>query len=96
MKDVVAMHGGTDEAIQFLLPSIEGVLIKGDVDESYLKELPLEKLPRTILSSDKRKEGAVIALGSVALHLNDETNVEKIDSTLEMLIAALKTLSEDV
>jgi HEAT repeat protein len=71
-------------------------LIKGDVDESYLKELPLEKLPRTILSSDKRKEGAVIALGSVALHLNDETNVEKIDSTLEMLIAALKTPSEDV
>ena len=96
LVDIVAMHGSSDEAIQYLLPSIEGVLNKGVVEESQLKELPLEKLPRTVAASDSRKEGAVVALGSVALHLSSDTNLDKIDSTVDMLIATLKTPSEDV
>lgn len=96
LRDVVANKGGSDEAIAFLLPQLETVLKSGETDDSSLKALPTEKVARDVSASDRRKEGAVVALGSVALHLKGPANESKIDSTVDMLLAALKTPSEDV
>ena len=96
LRDVVANKGGSDEAITFLLPQLETVLKSGSVDEASLGSLPLDKMYRDVSSSDRRKEGAVVALGSVALHLKGPENESKIDSTVDMLLLALKTPSEDV
>ena len=95
-KDVIAKFGGNDAAIEYLLPLIEGVLAKGTIDDSTLGELPTKKLPRSVEASDRRKEGAVVALGSVALHLKGDAYIDKIDSTIDMLLEALKTPSEGV
>lgn len=96
LRDVVASKGGTEEGIEFLLPHLEAVLKTGVADESTLGSLSTDKVPRDISSSDRRKEGAVVALGSVALHLKGPENDDKVDSTVDMLVATLKTPSEEV
>jgi len=96
LRDVIAVNGGTDESISFLLPHLEVVLKTGVSDEKSLGSLPVEKVPRSVAASDRRKEGAVVALGSVALHLKGPENEERIDNTIDMLLNALKTPSEDV
>jgi HEAT repeat protein len=94
LRDLVAVHGGS--AIAFLLPVLEGVLGSGNVSQEGLGSLPVEKIIRSNVASDRRKEGAVVALGSVALHLKGKESEEKIDSTIDMLIAALSTPNESV
>jgi hypothetical protein len=96
LRDVVASNGDSEEAIAFLLPLFETVLSSGVADESCLGPLSTEKVLRNSVASDRRKEGVVVALGSVALHLKGTENESKIDSTIDMLISALKTPSEDV
>ena len=96
LRDVVASYGESDEAIAFLLPHLETVLMSGVASEDSLGSLPTEKVPRDVSASDRRKEGAVVALGSVALHLKGVENEAKIGSTIDMLLSALKTPSEDV
>jgi len=95
-RDILASYGGSEGAVEFLLPQLESVLKSGVIDESALGSLPKEKVPRDVPASDRRKEGAVVALGSVALHLKGKDNEGKIDSTIDMLISTLKTPSEDV
>ena len=68
----------------------------GKSDESCLGSLSKEKILRNTLASDRRKEGAVVCLGSTAIHLKGEGNLDKIDITIDMLIATLKTPSEYV
>ena len=84
LRDVVASNGSSDEAIAFLLPHLEDVLKKGLIsDEKALGALSTEKIPRDVDACDRRKEGAVVALGSVALHLKGPENADKIDSTVD-------------
>eukprot|EP00562_Extubocellulus_spinifer_P003852 CAMPEP_0178537748 /NCGR_PEP_ID=MMETSP0696-20121128/36753_1 /TAXON_ID=265572 /ORGANISM="Extubocellulus spinifer, Strain CCMP396" /LENGTH=3016 /DNA_ID=CAMNT_0020169993 /DNA_START=19 /DNA_END=9069 /DNA_ORIENTATION=- len=95
-REIVAAYGASDEAIEFLLPHFESILSTGQPDVSYLGSLSKEKAPKDVSASDRRKEGVVVALGSVALHLSGEENEKKIDETIDMLLDALKTPSEDV
>ena len=96
-RDIVATYGSSDEAIGFLLPQLESVLKTGQV-EALCVDPPLnaEKIPKTNISSDQRKEGVVVSLGSIALHLKDVSDATKIDDIIDMLIGALNTPSEDV
>ena len=96
LRDVVASNGDSEEAIAFLLPHLEAVLKTGVADEGSLGSLSTTKVPKDSDSSDRRKEGAVVALGSVALHLKGTENDEKVENTIDMLISALKTPSEEV
>ena len=95
-RDIVA-NGSSDEAISFLLPQLESVLKTGQV-EALCVDPPLyaEKIPKTTVSSDQRKRGVVVSLGSIALHLKDDADASKIDDIIDMLISALNTPSEDV
>ena len=96
LRDIVATNGDSEEAIAFLLPIFETILSIGIADKSVLGRLSSEKIPKNTSAADRRKEGVVVALGSVALHLKGSENESKIDSTNDMLISALKTPSEDV
>ena len=96
LRDIVATNGDSQEAIAFLLPLFESVLSSGVTDESVLGPLSTEKVPKNTVAADRRKEGVVVALGSVALHLKGVENESKIDSTIDMLISALRTPNEDV
>ena len=96
LRDVVALYGDTDDAIHFLLPQLESVLKSGAIDEGLLGVLSKEKVPRDLSSSDRRKQGAVVALGSVALHLKGPDNESKVHNTVDMLLETLKTPSEEV
>jgi hypothetical protein len=96
LRDVVASYGGSDEAIAFLLPHLDKILKAGVADKDSMKGLPKDKLPSGTAASDRRKEGAVVALGSVALHLKGPENEGKIDTTIDMLLQSLKTSNEDV
>ncbi|GKY90637.1 hypothetical protein MPSEU_000037200 [Mayamaea pseudoterrestris] len=93
---LISSYGGDDDAVTFLLPQLESVLKTGTLTEQELGSLPIEKIPDDVESSDRRKEGAVIALGSVALHLKGPENESQIHKTVDMLIEALRTPSEDV
>ena len=95
-RDVVAAFGAADDAISFLLPHFEAVLTTGKADVSCLGRLNADKVIQDVRASDLRKEGVVVALGSVALHLKGEENYNKIDGTIDMLLSALKTPSEEV
>jgi len=95
-RDIVASNGSSDEAIAFLLPHFESILSSGQADLSCLGALDKEKAPQDVNSSDRRKEGVVVALGSAALHLGGDENEMKIDETIDMLLGALNTPSEDV
>ena len=96
LRDIVASNGGSDEAIAFLLPHLDKVLKTGVADEENLGSLSKEKILRDPAASDRRKEGAVVALGSVALHLKGPESASKIDATIDMLLQSLKTPNEDV
>ena len=96
LRDIVASNGGSDEAIKFLLPHLENVLKTGVANEEALGSLLREKIPKDISASDRRKEGAVVALGSVALHLKGPEYETRVDDTIDMLLTALNTPSEDV
>ena len=96
LRDIVASNGGSEEAIAFLLPHLEEVLKTGVASESSLGSLSTMKIPKDVSASDRRKEGAVVALGSVAIHLKGSEYESKVDETIDLLIDALKTPSEDV
>jgi len=96
LRDLVASKGDGEQAVAALLPRFESVLKTGIAEESAMGSLDTEKVPKSIAASDRRKEGAVVALGSVALHLKGPENASKIDNTIDMLISTLKTPSEDV
>jgi hypothetical protein len=66
------------------------------VDVQCVDPLNSEKVPTTTTASDHRKEGVVVSLGSIALHLKDDSDEGKIDDIIDMLIGALNTPSEDV
>jgi hypothetical protein len=95
-RDIVARYGSSDEAISFLLPQLESVLKTGQVDVQCVDPLNSEKVPTTTTASDHRKEGVVVSLGSIALHLKDDSDESKIDDIIDMLLGALNTPSEDV
>ena len=95
-RDVVSKFGDSEDALSFLLPLFEAVLSTGKADESFLEGLSTEKVLRNTMASDRRKEGAVVCLGSTAIHLKGEENLDKIDTTIDMLIATLRTPSEEV
>ena len=92
-RDIVASYGSSEEAASFFLPQLEGVLNTGRADETNLDPLSPEKVPKSVVASDFRKEGVVVSLGSIALHLQDDA---KIDGIVDMLLKALNTPSEDV
>lgn len=96
LRDIVASNGGSEEAVAFLLPHLEDVLRTGVASKTDLGSLPVEKIPVDVSASDRRKEGAVVALGSVAIHLKGSDHDAKVDNTVDMLIEALKTPSEEV
>jgi hypothetical protein len=96
LRDIVALYGGTEKGIAFLLSHLESILSSGVADETSLGPLSADKVPRSVPASDRRKEGAVVALGSIALHLHGGDADLKIDATIDMLISALRTPSEDV
>ena len=74
----VAHYGSSDEAISFLLPQLESVLKTGQEDVHWVDPLNPEKVSTTIPASDQRKEGVVMSLGSIALHLKDDSAESKI------------------
>ena len=92
-RDFVALYCSSEEATSFFLPQLEAVLNSGRADESNLGPLCPKKVPKTVAASDFRKEGVVVSLGSIALHLKDDA---KIDGIVDMLLKALNTPSEDV
>lgn len=96
LRDVLASFGDSPETVAFLLPHLESVLKTGVAEESTLGSLATTKVPNNVDASDRRKEGAVVALGSVVVHLSGPENDEKVDSTVDMLISALKTPNEEV
>jgi len=95
-RDIVAKFGSSEEAISFLLPQLESVLKTGQADESSLGPISSEKVPRSVATTDLRKEGVVVSLGSIALYLKDDTDADKIDGIIDMLLNALTTPSEEV
>eukprot|EP00980_Cylindrotheca_fusiformis_P009505 scaffold2077_cov119-Cylindrotheca_fusiformis.AAC.8 len=96
LRDLIASYGGSDTAIAFLLPQLDEILKTGVANKETLGSLSKEKMPHGIGASDRRKEGAVVALGSVALHLKGPENAGKIDATIDMLLQSLKTPNEGV
>jgi hypothetical protein len=96
LRDLVAKYGGSDDAIAFLLPLLDKVLKSGVIDSDALGELATEKIPEDKDASNRRKEGAVVVLGSIVLHLKGPENASKIDTTVDMLLDSLKTPNEDV
>jgi hypothetical protein len=96
LRDLVATYGGEGDAIAFLLPLLDKVLKSGITDNDSLGDLSKDKIPEDDDASNRRKEGAVVVLGSVALHLKGPENAAKIDTTVNMLLDSLKTPNEDV
>eukprot|EP00547_Thalassionema_nitzschioides_P012180 CAMPEP_0194261726 /NCGR_PEP_ID=MMETSP0158-20130606/46175_1 /TAXON_ID=33649 /ORGANISM="Thalassionema nitzschioides, Strain L26-B" /LENGTH=3020 /DNA_ID=CAMNT_0039001857 /DNA_START=53 /DNA_END=9111 /DNA_ORIENTATION=- len=89
-----------DDAISFLLPTLEHVLHNGMISSSENDNNTVVFESSTVSTSsaalNRRKEGAVVALGSVALHLKKgEENNSKIDSTVDMLLATLLQANND-
>ena len=85
-RDVVERHGSDDAVLSKLMPFLEGVLRTGKAEG--------EKAPGGVAAADARKTGAVILLGSAALHLADD--YEKINGAGDMLLGALVTPLEVV
>ena len=95
-RDIVAHYGSSDEAIAVFLPQFETVLKTRQVDVKCVDPLSTDKVPKSIASSDYRKEGIVVSLGSIALHLKNDSDKDKIDNIVDMLIDSLSTPSEEV
>jgi HEAT repeat protein len=96
LRDIIATYGSSDQAISFLLPHLDDILKKGVADDESLGELSNAKIPRGVSASNQRKEGAVVALGSVSLHLKGPENASKIDNSVDMLLQSLKTPNASV
>eukprot|EP00536_Pseudo-nitzschia_multiseries_P003235 jgi/Psemu1/185424/e_gw1.48.135.1 len=96
LRDIIVTYGASEEAIAFLLPHLDDVLKNGLADSKSLDDLPIAKIAADADALNRRKEGAVVALGSVALHLKGPDNASKIDNSVDMLISSLKTPNEDV
>ena len=96
LRDVIVAYGGSDGAIAFILPHLDAILKNGVADLSSLDDLPTTKVLQDIDACNRRKEGAVVALGSVALHLKGPENATKIDNSVDMLLNSLNTPNEDV
>jgi len=85
------------ENLLYLLPLLEATLSSGNPPPpppSTEAFLDLSKSVNMVWASDHRKEGAVVLLGSAALHLSDDYT--KIASTISLLFDALDTPSESV
>ena len=95
LRDVVASDSSKN-AMDFLLPVLENTLKDGKADKSFLGDLPADKVLDNTASTDYRKEGVVVALGSAAIHLRNVEDADKINETFNMLLAALSTPSESV
>ena len=65
-----------------MLPMLEGVLSSGILQSDSLDSFPPNKIIRNIAAANRQKEGAVVALGSVALLLKGGENEEKIENTI--------------
>jgi HEAT repeat protein len=91
LRDIIATYGSSDEAISFLLSRLDDILKEGVVNDASLGDLSVAKIPRGVVASNLRKEGAVVALGSVSLHLKGPENASKIDNSVDMLLNSLKT-----
>ncbi|KAL3916015.1 MAG: hypothetical protein SGILL_005369, partial [Bacillariaceae sp.] len=96
LRDVIAAYGGSEQAIGFLLPHLDGILKTGSAGGDSLGDLSKAKIPHGTVASDRRKAGAVVALGSVAIHLKGPENASKIDNSVDMLLSSLKTPNSDV
>ncbi|KAL3922460.1 MAG: hypothetical protein SGILL_002195 [Bacillariaceae sp.] len=96
LRDVIAAYGASEQAIGFLLPDLDGILKTGSAGGEALGDLSKAKIPGGVVASDRRKEGAVVALGSVAIHLKGPENASKIDNSVDMLLGSLKTPNTDV
>jgi HEAT repeat protein len=96
LRDIIVAYAASDDAIAFLLSHLDDILKNGVANSSSLQDLPKTKISETVDASNRRKEGAVVALGSVALHLKGPQNAMKIDNSVDMLISSLKTPNEDV
>eukprot|EP00535_Pseudo-nitzschia_heimii_P006924 CAMPEP_0197189268 /NCGR_PEP_ID=MMETSP1423-20130617/19466_1 /TAXON_ID=476441 /ORGANISM="Pseudo-nitzschia heimii, Strain UNC1101" /LENGTH=2796 /DNA_ID=CAMNT_0042641327 /DNA_START=47 /DNA_END=8437 /DNA_ORIENTATION=- len=96
LRDIIVAYGASDHAIAFLLKHLDDILKTGVAETSSLEDLPKTKISETADASNRRKEGAVVALGSVALHLKGAENATKIDDSVDMLIDSLKTPNDDV
>ena len=96
LRDTIASNGGSESTIEYLLALLENVLHTGNINVDELQEMEPNKVPTDVASTDFRKQGAVVALGSIALHLKGSENESKVDSTVNMLVSALETPSEDV
>mmetsp|Transcript_6466 Transcript_6466/g.18499 ORF Transcript_6466/g.18499 Transcript_6466/m.18499 type:complete len:2786 (-) Transcript_6466:82-8439(-) len=96
LRDIIVTYGSSEEAIAFLLPHLDDILKNGLADSKSLDDLPTTKIAANTDALNRRKEGAVVALGSVALHLKGPENASKIDNSVDMLISSLKTPNEDV
>jgi len=88
--------------VTFLLPTMEHVLNNGitpnkDVLDSLLTAKKGKKTTPAATASistkatamNRRKEGAVVILGSIALHLKGKDNYSKIHSTVDILLSTL-------
>ena len=96
-RDLVATSGGTSQnVIDFLMSILEVSLRTGKVDKDCLGGLSSDKVLQDNRAEDLRKEGVVVALGSAAIHLQDDGHSDKIEETIDMLIAALSTPNESV
>ena len=87
-QKIIATYGAP--SLDDLLPLFEKVLSTGASLNSS------QKINNTVAAQDHRKEGAVVLLGSGALHLHNENDSDKISATVDMLLGALKTPSESV
>jgi len=96
LRDLVARCGSSQESQVWLFPVLEEVLSNGAANFELVKTLDCQKIPRDVHTLDKRKEGVVVAVGSAATHLNDDTDANKIAATVDMLLKTLSTPSESV
>jgi HEAT repeat protein len=91
LRDIIAAYGASEQAIGFLLPHLDAILKSGSARDDSLGNLSKEKIPHGAVAADRRKEGAVVALGSVAIHLKGPENATKIDNSVDMLLSSLHT-----
>ena len=81
--------------LPYLLPLLEATLSTGNPPPPPPSStLDLSKSVNQVWATDYRKEGAVVLLGSAALHLAEDD--AKIASTISLLLTALDTPSESV
>ncbi|GMI31680.1 hypothetical protein TrCOL_g1939 [Triparma columacea] len=94
-RKIVKSFGASN--LPYLLPLLEATLSTGKPPPpppSSSSSIDLAKVVNQVWATDYRKEGAVVLLGSAALHLAEDD--VKIASTIALLMDALDTPSESV